>query len=42
MNIYMTSKEPMFFPSFHTDQLFLTGLVITPDRDITEDELWYI
>ena len=37
----MMSKEPMFFPSFHPDHLFLTGLVITPHRDITEDELWY-
>ena len=31
----------MFFPNFHLDHLFLTGLVITPHRDITEDELWY-
>ena len=41
MNIYMMSKEPMFFPSFHPDHIFLTRLVITPHRDITEDELWY-
>lgn len=39
MNIYMSSKEPMFF---HPDHLFLTGLVITQQRDITEDEIWYI
>ena len=31
----------MFFPIFHPDHLFLTGLVITPHKDITEDELWY-
>ena len=42
MNIYMSSKEPMFFPSFHPDHIFLTRLVITPNRDITEDELWYV
>ena len=41
MNIYQMSKEHMFLPSFHPDHLFLTGLVITPHRDITEDELWY-
>ena len=41
MNIYQMSKEPIFLPSFHPDHLFLTGLVITPHRDITEDELWY-
>ena len=41
MNIYTMSKEPMFFPSFHPGHLFLTGLVITPHRDIIEDELWY-
>ena len=41
MNIYMMNKEPMFFPSFHLDHLFLTGLVITPHQDITQDALWY-
>ena len=39
MNIYQMSREPMFLPSFHPDHLFLIGLVITPHRDITEDEL---
>ena len=41
MNIYQMSKEPMFLPSFHPDHLFLTGFVLTPHRDIVEDELWY-
>ena len=41
MKIYMMSKKLMFFLSFHPDHLFLIGLVITPHRDITEDELWY-
>ena len=42
MNIYMSSKESIFFPSFHPNHFFLTRLVITPHRDITKDELWYI
>ena len=41
MNIYTISQEPMFFSSFHPDHLFITRLVITPHRDITEEELWY-
>ena len=41
INIYKMSKEPIFLPSFHPDYLFLIGLVLTPYRDITEDELWY-
>ena len=40
MNIYRT--QPSGFPSFHPDHLFLTGLMINPSRDITEDELWYL
>ena len=42
MNIYTMSQEPMFFPNFHPNHLFLTRLVITPHIDIIEDELWYM
>ena len=40
MNIYRTQLSE--FPSFHSDHLFLTGMMINPSRDITEDELWYL
>ena len=41
MKAYLLSNS-FLFSTFHSENLFLTGLTLDPSREILEDELWYI
>ncbi|KAH9697741.1 hypothetical protein KPL71_023732 [Citrus sinensis] len=41
MKAYLVTN-PFPFSTFHPENLFLTGLILDPTRETTEDVLWYI